>query len=109
MVAALLVLAVAWDSRKPLDTRGVGSALIAAAVTLAMAPFLADTTLHTWNNWIPAMVQQTYGTEYARFGVETVSHPVRTLAVVLTGVAIAALAGASVLDHSSISVSEAEE
>lgn len=109
MAAALLVCAAAWDSRKQWDIRGIGSALIAAALALAATPFLADTTLHTWNSWIPAMVQQTYGTEYARFGVEAVSHPVRILAVVLTGVAIAALAGASVLDRRSIRISEAEE
>ncbi len=35
------------------------------SVCVAAVPLLG-TTLHTWNRWVPAEVQQTYGTEYSR-------------------------------------------
>lgn len=52
---------------------------------------LLSTPLHTWQNWIPSDVQQTYGTEYARFSVVPIASPVSIAAVVLTALAAALL------------------
>ncbi|MEI8082766.1 MAG: hypothetical protein WCI74_13080, partial [Actinomycetes bacterium] len=49
------------------------------------------TTLHTWNQWIPATVQQTYGTEYARLSVEAIVDPTRALAMALAVVSVGVL------------------
>jgi drug/metabolite transporter (DMT)-like permease len=83
VAAALLALTAALEARRGQTAR---SWLIASVAVFACAlamPALAATTLHTWNSWIPADVQQTYGTEYARFAVSAIVDPVRTGAIAL--------------------------
>lgn len=88
---ALVVLAAGL-----LVSRGSG---VYATMTAALVGFLTvwayrpllGTPLHTWQNWIPSDVQQTYGTEYARFSVVPLSSPVSIVAVVLTALAAAML------------------
>jgi hypothetical protein len=53
---------------------------------------LLGTTLHTWNSWVPAEVQQTYGTEYSRLEIAARLDPVRATALVLAVVAMMVLA-----------------
>ena len=81
--AALLALTAALEARRGQAARTwvVASAAVFACA-LAM-PHLAATTLHTWNDWIPAEVQQTYGTEYARLSVSAIVDPVRVGAMAL--------------------------
>lgn len=71
------------------------TAAVLASVTTFVAAWayrpLLDTPLHTWNNWIPSDVQQTYGTEYARFSVEIITSPASIAAVVLSVVGALAL------------------
>jgi hypothetical protein len=54
-------------------------------------PLLAATTLHTWNSWIPAEIQQTYGTEYARLSVSAIVDPVRVAAMALAALSAGAV------------------
>lgn len=68
--------------------------LCAAVAVFAAAcayPFLLDTTLHTWNSWIPPEVLTSYGTEYARFTVNGIWEPVRSAAVAVFAVVAVAL------------------
>ena len=83
VAAALLALTASLEARRGQAARTwvVASAAVFACA-LAM-PFLAATTLHTWNSWIPAEVQQTYGTEYARLSVSAIVDPVRVGAMAL--------------------------
>ncbi len=91
-VAGALVL-LAASLRAP-HRLGRTAAVLASITTFVAAwayrPLL-DTPLHTWNNWIPSDVQQTYGTEYARFSVEVITSPVSIAAVVLSVVGALAL------------------
>jgi len=85
--AALLVLAVVAERASA--ARASRIAALVAAVTSGIAAVLAAATpLHTWTTWIPADVQQTYGTEYARFVTEALVDPVRIVALVLTAAAL---------------------
>jgi hypothetical protein len=81
------VLAVAY--RAPLATwiSAVGAALVCLIAALP----LRDTTLHTWNRWVPADVQQTYGTEYSRLVTSAHFDPVRTGALLATALAVVVL------------------
>ena len=81
------VLAAAY--RAPLATWG--SAVGAAVVCLIATLPLRDTTLHTWNRWVPADVQQTYGTEYSRLVTSAHFDPVRAGTVFATALAIVVL------------------
>lgn len=63
------------------------AASIASLVTAFVYPSLGETPLHTWNNWVPSDVQQTYGTEYARFTVQAMSSPVGQVALAISVVA----------------------
>jgi hypothetical protein len=77
VAAALLALTAALEARRGQAAR---TWVVASAAVFACAlsmPVLASTTLHTWNSWIPGDVQQTYGTEYARFSVSAIVDPVR--------------------------------
>jgi len=82
-VAAALVVFAASSLASSKTSR---TALVLAAITALTAvvayPFLLDTPLHTWNNWIPSDVQQTYGTEYARFSVQVIASPAGMAAVI---------------------------
>jgi hypothetical protein len=46
-------------------------------------PFVAATPLRTATRWIPADVQQSYGTEYARLTFEALHDPVRLVALAM--------------------------
>jgi len=91
-VAAALVVFAA-SSLAP--SRASRTALTLAALTALVAacgyPFLLDTPLHTWNNWIPSDVQQTYGTEYARFSVQVIVSPAGIAATVASALSAVAL------------------
>ncbi|MEI8082038.1 MAG: hypothetical protein WCI74_09360, partial [Actinomycetes bacterium] len=65
VVAALLALTAALEAGRRASSRVWVSAALAVLACAVAMPQLAATTLHTWNQWIPATVQQTYGTEYA--------------------------------------------
>jgi hypothetical protein len=65
----------------------------AAVVVCGLASLpLLGVTLHTWNQWVPAEVQQTYGTEYSRLLIEARIDPVRVAALVLAAAAVGVLA-----------------
>jgi len=91
VAAALVVLSAALLA----PGRVSRAALVVAGITALIAafayPFLLDTPLHTWNNWIPSDVQQTYGTEYARFSVKAIMNPAAVAATVASAVAACAL------------------
>lgn len=91
LTAALLALsaALAWWRGRPLAAWA--SAAVAALVTVGAAIPLSGTTLHTWNRWVPADVQQTYGTEYSRLVIEALTDPVRVSAMALAALAVVAL------------------
>jgi drug/metabolite transporter (DMT)-like permease len=76
-------------------------ALVLALLTVAAAafayPMLLDTPLHTWNNWIPSDVQQTYGTEYALFTVEVITNLASMVAIVAAAAGATALLASAVL------------
>lgn len=94
--AALLALTAALEARRGGAAR---SWLVASCAVVACAIatlFVSATTLHTWNTWIPAEVQQTYGTEYARFAVSAVVDPVRVAALALAVVSAGMLGYAAV-------------
>ncbi len=94
LAAAVLTLAAIVAARTGTPTAGWLSASVAALVCgLATIP-LASTTLHTWNSWVPANVQQTYGTEYSRFAVEARVDSVRMAALVMAALGVIALVAA---------------
>jgi hypothetical protein len=93
---ALGLLGGVYAYREGRSAAAWGSATFAALVAAGATPFLLDTTLHTWNRWVPATVQQTYGTEYARFGVSAIVEPVRMAAFALALVSAAVLLVAAV-------------
>jgi hypothetical protein len=67
--------------------RGRRLAAIVSAVGTVLAPiiypFVAATPLRTATRWIPADVQQSYGTEYARLTFEALHDPVRLVALAM--------------------------
>ena len=75
------------DSGDLNQTPGASNGAAAAVVGVVSAIPLLGTTLHTWNRWVPAEVQQTYGTEYARLTVTAHIEPVRVAAAVLVLIA----------------------
>ncbi len=92
LAAAGLALAAVMVAR-----RGDGDTFVAACggggvVCAAGSNPAAGATLHTWNRWVPAEVQQTYGTEYSRLVIEPRLDPVRVAAMLLALAAVAALA-----------------
>lgn len=91
LAAALLSLsaAVAWWRGRSLTTWG--SAAVTALLCGGAAIPLSATTLHTWNRWVPADVQQTYGTEYSRLVIEAQTDPVRVATMALTALAVVVL------------------
>jgi len=99
LVSALLVVTGAALA----PSRATRAALLAAgiaAVAAAVAyPFLLDTPLHTWNNWIPSDVQQTYGTEYARFTVQAIRSPLAVGALIASSGSALGLMIATVMNR----------
>jgi hypothetical protein len=96
VAASLLALTAAIAASRGAATRAWVSAAAAVLACALALPLLAATTLHTWNQWIPAAVQQTYGTEYARFSVSAILDPVRVGAMALSVVSAGVLGLAAV-------------
>lgn len=71
-------------------------AAVAAILATVAYPFVAATPLRTATRWIPADVQQSYGTEYARLTFEAVHDPVR-IASILAAVVMSLVALAVVI------------
>ena len=92
VAAAGLALAAVMVARRGGSTRSWLPAAIAAVVCDLAAIPLIGATLHTWNGWVPAEVQQTYGTEYSRLLIEPRLEPVRLAAMLLAAVAVGVLA-----------------
>lgn len=92
VAAAGLALAAVWAARSGAPARSWLSAAAAVPVCVVAAWPLMGTTLHTWNRWVPAEVQQTYGTEYSRLVTEARLEPVRIAAMLLAVLAVALLA-----------------
>jgi hypothetical protein len=87
IVSGLLAVAGALDAlHTRLPARAALSAL-AGLVAVCTYPFLLSSALHTWNRWIPAEAQQSYGTEYARLTMNAVPDPVRISALIAAAVA----------------------
>lgn len=86
LCASLLGLAASLDVMRRVEVRAglvaAGSALLATATY----PLVVATPLHTWTRWIPAEIQQAYGTEYARLSLEVAPHVARYAAVALSTV-----------------------
>jgi drug/metabolite transporter (DMT)-like permease len=92
--AAFLALTAVLEARRgQTAVAWIAASTAVFACALAM-PLLSATTLHTWNTWIPAEIQQTYGTEYARLSVSAIVDPIRVAAMALA-VASAGLLGLS--------------
>ncbi len=92
LAAAGLTLASVWMARRGgTPVTWVPAAVAAVVACVAVIP-LRDLTLHTWNRWVPADVQQTYGTEYSRLVTGFVVDPTRLVAVVLSLVALVLVA-----------------
>jgi len=73
---ALLAVVAINEARHARAVRSLvaaGTALVCAVAQF----FTTDTTLRTWNWWIPIDVQQTYGTEYTLLTFEPVFNPLR--------------------------------
>jgi hypothetical protein len=86
VAGALVVLSAATLAPTRISRWAIVWAGITALIAAAAYPFLLDTPLHTWNNWIPSDVQQTYGTEYARFSVQVIMNPAALAALALSTV-----------------------
>lgn len=69
--SAALAWRAGWSRRSCVSGAALGLACCAAAVPLGA------TTLQTQNRWIPAAVQQAYGTEYAQLTATWVVDPLR--------------------------------
>jgi len=92
VAAGLLAVAAVVVAREdgPLVT-WVPSAVASLVCVFATIP-LMGTTLHTWNRWVPAEVQQTYGTEYSRLVVESQLDWVRVASMALIVASLIVLA-----------------
>lgn len=75
-------IVAAWAWRSPRTWRT--AILATAALLLVSAAWfpLHETTLHTWTRWIPAAVQQDYGTEYSSRKEQPVETPWQAAALV---------------------------
>lgn len=87
---ALVAVALLFARSRPVASV---SALAFAGVVAAAAAWLSlrNIPLHTWVAWIPAEVQQDYGTEFARIQFTGISLPAQ-LSAIVTGLATVALA-----------------
>lgn len=77
--------------------RGPFRAAAAGIVCAGAYPLLAGVPLHTWNRWLPAYVQQNYGTEYAHLTFEAAFAPasVAAVAIAVAGLVLASAAVAA--------------
>jgi drug/metabolite transporter (DMT)-like permease len=91
VAAALLALSASVEARRGQAARAWVAACAAVFACAIAMPLLAATTLHTWNSWIPAEIQQTYGTEYARLSVSAIVDPIRVAAMALAALSAGAL------------------
>ncbi len=90
LAAAVCAVASASDIVRGLGKTAWACALLAAGAPFAY-PLLADTPVRTATRWLPADVQQTLGTEYARMSFEAIDDPVRVASLclsLLVGVAV---------------------
>ncbi len=78
--ALALTAALALPER---STGAVVSAGIASLACAAAYPMLTAVTLQTWSSFVPAEVQQAYGTEYAALVLEPVAAPVALVSCVV--------------------------
>ncbi|NTU72213.1 MAG: hypothetical protein HGB10_10415 [Coriobacteriia bacterium] len=92
LAAAGASLAAVLSARSNDRVSSWGPSAVASVTCVIASVPLRGTTLHTWNTWIPADVQQTYGTEYSRLVVEALVDPVRVAAAVLAVLAVIVLA-----------------
>lgn len=93
LAAAALALATVYGR-----TRGASALTVPAAAIAALAWWNSGfTALHTWIPWIPAEVQQDYGTEYASLVFKGLPVPWQIAALVLTGAAFALAIGSGAL------------
>ena len=65
----MLALALAYDVPRSGTLRRLLVAVTLVVAGLAAYPLVVATPLRTWNRWIPAEIQQAYGTEYARLSI----------------------------------------
>lgn len=105
--AALLALSGVVMTAQDGGRSRVRLVLVAALVTVVAAWFLRDTSLYTVTRWMPAEIQQAYGTEYARIRMRGVIEPVRYAALGLT--AVAALLALSIRNRPSATADVKEE
>ena len=91
LCVGLLALAVVVDLRRADSITGRLVAAVSGVAAIAAYPLIVATPLHTWNRWIPAEIQQAYGTEYARLTLEVAPQVLRFAAAALALVACAAL------------------
>lgn len=85
--SALLVVSAIFSARSGAPRYTTILASVAAVLTAGAFLYVGETSFYTHTRWIPAEVQQTYGTEYARFWVEPIFEPVRSASAVLVTVA----------------------
>lgn len=80
--AAVALLAAARETWRP----------VVVGLASAMAyPVLRAVPLHTWTTWMPARVQQDFGTEYARLTFEAMPAAVQAGAVIAAALGLAAV------------------
>jgi hypothetical protein len=91
LCVAVLALSIAFTLGRGGSVRGLVMAAVSGVIASATYPLVVATPLHTWNRWIPAEIQQAYGTEYARLSLDVIPHAVRYLAVGLSAVACVTL------------------
>lgn len=84
LFAGLLALAGVLDLRRGRDPKLVVWTALTGLLAVASYPLLVTTPLHTWNQWIPAEVQQSYGTEYAHLNMNAVPDSLRYVALALS-------------------------
>ncbi len=88
-LALFLLLETVLQSRSSVR-RSVGTVLIAITVAAGWA-ILRFVPLHVWVSWIPAEVQQDYGTEYASITYSAVSTAVQIASLAASVIAAGAL------------------
>lgn len=80
---AVLAATAILDAAAGLRRSALVAGVLAVCAPLAY-PLIADTPLRTATRWIPADVQQTLGTEYARMTFAAVLDPVRVASIALS-------------------------
>lgn len=91
LCVAFIGLAVAVEINRRIAIRAALVALAAGFVSALSYPLVLATPLHTWTRWIPAEIQQAYGTEYARLTFTVAPSMPRLASVVLAAAACVTL------------------